>query len=105
MKEIVTPVNFTVLQKLLEDVSYDRDKISKLVDGFTNGFDIRYQGDSKRKNVSCNLPFRVGNPTDMWNKIMKEVKLRRYTGPYEEANLPFEHYVQSPIGLVPKAGN
>ena len=33
---------------------------------------------------------------------MKEVKLKRYAGPYEE--IPYEFFVQSPIGLVPKAG-
>ena len=33
---------------------------------------------------------------------MKEVKLGRYAGPYD--SIPFEIFVQSPIGLVPKAG-
>ena len=31
---------------------------------------------------------------------MKEVKLKRYAGPFK--NIPFEHFIQSPIGLVPK---
>ena len=31
---------------------------------------------------------------------MKEVELKRYAGPYEE--IPFEYFIQSPIGLVPK---
>ena len=39
----------------------------------------------------------------MWNKIMKEVSLKRYAGPFTE--IPFKNYVQSPIGLVPKAEN
>ena len=33
---------------------------------------------------------------------MKEVKLGRVVGPYRD--IPFENYMQSPIGLVPKAG-
>ena len=33
---------------------------------------------------------------------MKEVKLKRFAGPYE--NIPFDTYIQSPIGLVPKDG-
>ena len=33
---------------------------------------------------------------------MKEVKLKRVAGPYSK--IPFENFVQSPIGLVPKAG-
>ena len=33
---------------------------------------------------------------------MKEVKEGRYAGPF--ANVPFDNYIQSPIGLVPKDG-
>ena len=38
----------------------------------------------------------------MRHKIMKEVKLKRVAGPFWE--IPFENYIQSPVGLVPKAG-
>ena len=34
---------------------------------------------------------------------MKEVKLGRYAGPFKDKP-PFENFIQSPIGLVPKAG-
>ena len=51
---------------------------------------------------SDNLKFRVGNPIILWNKVMKEVKLKRFPGPYKKP--PFEHFIQSPIGLVPKDG-
>ena len=34
---------------------------------------------------------------------MKEVKLGRVAGPYDQ--IPFESYMQSPIGLVPKVGS
>ena len=33
---------------------------------------------------------------------MKEVKEKRYAGPFEQ--IPFSNYIQSPIGLVPKDG-
>ena len=33
---------------------------------------------------------------------MKEVKEKRYAGPFKK--IPFENYIQSPIGLVPKDG-
>ena len=33
---------------------------------------------------------------------MKEVKEKRYAGPFEQ--IPFDNYIQSPIGLVPKDG-
>ena len=36
---------------------------------------------------------------------MNEVKERWYAGPYEESCIPMKWYVQSPIGLVPKAEN
>ena len=34
---------------------------------------------------------------------MKEVRVGRYAGPYEE--IPYEYFIQSPVGLVPKVGN
>ena len=47
-----------------------------------------------------NLKLRVGSPIELWNKVMLEVQKARYAGPFNEP--PFEYYVQSPIGLVPK---
>ena len=44
----------------------------------------------------------MGTKTDMWNKVMKKVKLNRYSRPFTE--IPYENYMQSPIGLVPKSG-
>ena len=54
------------------------------------------------KLLSPNLKLdHPGNEVVLWNKVMKEVKLGRYAGPFAE--IPFEeHYIQSPIGLVPK---
>ena len=49
--------------------------------------------------MSQNLPLK-----GLWNKVMKEVKLGRYAGPFKEENIPFLNFIQSPIGLVPKAG-
>ena len=40
----------------------------------------------------------------MWEKISKEVHAKRFAGPYSREQLPFKSYVQSPLGLVPKAG-
>ena len=101
---IVTPINADLLKQLLLDTHFDKQKISKLIEGFESGFDIGYQGSCDRKDVSDNLPFTVGSPVDIWNKIMKEVKLQRYAGPFTKEQIPYDHYVQSPIGLVPKAG-
>ena len=70
------------------------------MNGFTDGFSIGYQGP---ENVQITAPNRgVGNEVVLWNKVMKEVKLGRYAGPFKEP--PFKNYIQSPIGLVPKDG-
>ena len=51
--------------------------------------------------TSKNLKFRgVGDHIILWNKVIKEVKLKRYAGPFKEP--PFKFFIQSPIGLVPK---
>ena len=55
-----------------------------------------------RQSQAKNLTLTVGNQVVLWNKIMKEVKLKRVAGPYD--HIPFDNYIQSPIGLVPKAG-
>ena len=105
LNDIVTPVNVKVLTELLLQSSYDSAASNFLIQGFTYGFDIGYRGPLIRKDRSANLPFHVGNKLDLWNKVMKEVGLGRYAGPFEKEDIPYQNYIQSPIGLVPKAGN
>ena len=70
------------------------------------GFGIGYQGPENRQDTADNLPLNnLGTKTDLWNKVMKEVKLGRYAGPYRRSEIPVKNFIQSPIGLVPKAGN
>ena len=86
---------------LLRRSGYDSEKIQFLQDGLTNGFDIGYRGPTDRQSISENIPFGdVSNEVILWNKIMKEVKLKRVTGPFE--NIPFTYFIQSPVRLVPK---
>ena len=94
-------MNAPRLEELLRSTQYNWEETQFLVDGFINGFDLHYEGPKDRKDTSSNIPITVGSKIEMWNKVMKEVKERRLAGPYE--TIPFEHYVQSPIGLVPKA--
>ena len=103
LNDIVTPINVTVLKQMLEQAKYDENKSAELVDGFQNGFDIGYRGENCRQDMSKNILLTIGTKTDLWNKIMKEVKLGRYAGPSDQ--MPYDHFMQSPIGLVPKAGN
>ena len=61
---------------------------------------IGYRGTSNVIREAPNLKLTVGDETILWNKVMKEVKEKRYAGPYKKP--PFKSYIQSPIGLVPK---
>ena len=85
---------------MLTQSSYDPAKTDKLVRGFENGFDLGYRGPTKVQRKTPNLKLRVGNETILWNKVMKEVKEKRYAGPFLQ--VPFDDFIQSPIGLVPK---
>ena len=100
MKSIVTPVNIAHLKQLLYKTNYNKEESSFLVDGFENGFSIGYQGRKNIRITAPNLKFTVGNSTVLWNKVMKEVKEKCYAGPFRKA--PFKHFIQPPIGLVPK---
>ena len=74
-------------KRLLKESNYNEDETKFLVDGFTSGFDLGYRGPWRRQDTSQNIPFQVtgvGNGFDMWEKIMKEVKLGRYAGPYKK---------------------
>ena len=101
----MTPLNVPLYLQLLTESDYNRGETEFLVNGFTKGFDIGYKGPLERQSEANNLPFKpgVGNKVEMWNKIMKEVKLKRVAGPFSK--IPFKNYIQSPIGLVPKDGN
>ena len=90
-------------ERLLWKYNYDPGEIAFIADGFRNGFDIGYRGPPVVQLTSQNLKLRVGSEVILWNKIMKEVRLKRFAGPFEE--LPFDTYIQSPVGLVPKGEN
>ena len=101
LTNIITPVKLDVLNNQLLEAGYNNEKREFLVNGFTNGFSLGYQNKQKVQINSPNLKLEVGNLTILWNKVMKEVKLKRFAGPF--VNLPFkDDYIQSPIGLVPE---
>ena len=98
---IVTPVNAERFKELLVQFQYDPVETQFIFNGFKNGFDLGYRGPTENiQRVAPNLKFRIGNPTMLWNRVMKEVKLKRYAGPFQKP--PFQNFIQSPIGLVPK---
>ena len=99
----VTPLNADRLQQILTEYGYDMDETTFLVNGFNNGFHIWYRGPNIRQSTSNNIPLTIGTNVDIWEKIMKEISAKRVAGPFD--SIPFNNYIQSPIGLVPKAGN
>ena len=100
---MITLVKVEVLVKQLEDAGYPSTETEFLRQGFTQVFNIGYGGPQQRCSRSENIPFTIGNSVILWNKLMKEVKFGRVAGPFEQ--IPFEHFIQSPIGLIPKAGS
>ena len=102
---MVTPLNVNLFEKLLKDSNYDAEESSFLIDGFHTGFDIGYKGPKTRQSTARNIPFTpgVGDKWELWSKIMKEVRAGRFAGPFDV--IPFDNYIQSPVGLVPKHGN
>ena len=103
LSSVKSPVQVDKFKQLLVESEYDENKTKFLVEGFRTGFSIGYQGPQNVKIKSPNLKLReVGNPIMLWNKIMKEVKAERCAGPFKK--IPFEYFIQSPIGLVPKDG-
>ena len=100
IESVVTLVDANELNKLLLETNYEEMKWKKLVKGFRRGFDLGYDGPTNVKRTAPNVHLYVGNETILWNKVMKEVREKRFTGPFEK--IPFDNYIQSPIGLVHK---
>ena len=99
--EMQTPVDPDALERLLIETAYEKDKTEKIVNGFRHGFELGYEG--RKHNIrrfAPNLKLRVGSELELWNKVMKEVKNKRFCGPYLENEIPFENFIQSLIGRV-----
>ena len=93
--------NPDALEELLIETGYPQEEIPFLVEGFHQGFDLQYQGPTNRQDVSKYLPLLVGSKVDLYNNLMKEVKLGWVAGPFKRP--PFRNFIQSPLGLVPKS--
>ena len=57
---VTTPVDAVRLGALLELSSYNWEETEFLVDGFTRGFTIGYQGPVDCADTSRNIPFSLG---------------------------------------------
>ena len=65
------------MEDLLRKTNYNEKETKFLIKGFRTGFSLKYRGPKDRQDQSQNNPFTpgLGNETEMWSKIMKEVKL------------------------------
>ena len=100
--EIATPIKVDSLQKAMESVEIEESHKKFLLEGFTQGFRIHFEGD---RELVYDMDNHMGSGTQdsesiMWEKIMKEVRLGRVAGPFEEPPLP--NFRVSPLGVVPK---
>lgn len=90
-----TPVNFEVLYQLLQGY----DAAAYLLDGFTSGFRLGYDG-SRQASTCPNLKSCKDLPDIVQRKIDKELLAGRIRGPFNIS--PFPNLKISPIGVVPK---
>ena len=61
LENIVTLLNIDRFATLLKEMEYDAEESEFLIDGFTNGFDIGYQGPQEHKSQAENIPLTVGS--------------------------------------------
>ena len=94
---IVTPIVVSHLNFWLD--GYDAAKRAYLVDGFTNGFSIEYSSPAFSAFHRNHLSARE-NPTILRDMISTELSIGRVSGPFQAP--PFNHFVTSPLGLIPK---
>ncbi|XP_064635798.1 uncharacterized protein LOC135492980 [Lineus longissimus] len=92
-----TPIKPQVLAKYLE--GYDHELTTFLLDGFTDGFRLEYQG--VRASSFCpNSPSASKHPEVIDKKIASELQEGRILGPFDSPPTP--DFRASPIGVVPK---
>ena len=53
IQNIITPVNWRALERILHECDYDKDKTEFLISGFKTGFSIEYHGPT---NVKLEAP-------------------------------------------------
>ena len=98
LTDVVTLVKIDKLDFLLWETGYNSNKRNYIIQGLREGFDIGYRGDTKIQRKAPNLKFRIGNEIILWNKVMKEVKLGRYTGPFQQVPLQVFLAITNPTG-------
>ena len=83
LEQIVTLVLAEQFGMILTEAGYDKSKTKYIVDGFTHGFSLQFEGDRAVRRFSSNLKIRIGSLEEIWVKVMEEVKCGRYAGPFK----------------------
>ena len=95
---VVAPINVLVLCKYLT-VHPDRNFVNFLLDGFTNGFSVGYQGPLTAGQCR-NLLSARSNPAVSNSCHIKKIQRSHTAGPFDIMPFPLLHC--SPLGAVPK---
>ena len=95
--DLPTPINSKAMARCL--LSYDKLDASILLDGFSMGFPLHYDGPQCMR-FSDNHHSALLTPHLVDKKIQHEIDLGRVAGPFQE--IPFPNCQSSPLGLVPK---
>ena len=80
-------------------MGYPEEKRSYLIDGFTNGFRLHFEG-TRDSQDSHNLKSALDNPEIVKGKLESELKAGRIAGPFMSP--PNPNLKISPLGVVPK---
>ncbi len=88
------------LALLLRDIRYDHDLIHNLTQGFTCGFRIPFQSYLPHIIQPRNHPSMLEHSSVSDHMIASDLNLGRTAGPFSAP--PFEDFVISPLGLIPK---
>ena len=97
-RNLPTPVNSTKLHNYL--LGYDSKKLQYIIEGFQQGFHLGYTG-PPLSLISKNHKSTVSFASVIDDFIADGITNNRIAGPF--ASPPFEHFVSSPLGVVPKS--
>lgn len=93
----ITPIHVDQLRNYLE--GYPSELHNHLISGFSSGFSLGCEGQPPIFNPH-NLPSPLAQPDIVTDKIAKELNSGRIAGTFHVP--PFDNFVSSPLGLVPK---
>ena len=92
-----TPINCETMAEYL--VGYNKPDTSMLLDGFSQGFSLYYDGPHCIR-FSGNHQSALQAPSLVDDKLIHEMYLGRIAGPFQQ--VPFTNFQVSFLGLVPK---